>query len=173
MGNTFSSGAFHVLRASASETAAPCHVNAAVSPASVEFDAEGAVRRVSVTTNQPDYTITGNPDWLALEKNGAERLIMSEKCLEYISEDSIGVLEEGTKSISLASKSASWYNIGKSLGGKVMTMDIPENAAVYVFDRFDNVTYSSYMKDYGSKVYMPENGKIVFLGEDGGKIKIS
>ena len=47
-------------------------VTLTVSPASVEFDAEGAVRRVSVTTNQPDYTITGNPDWLALEKNGAE-----------------------------------------------------------------------------------------------------
>ena len=47
-------------------------VTLTVSPASVEFDAEGAVRRVSVTTNQPDYTVTGNPDWLALDKNGAE-----------------------------------------------------------------------------------------------------
>ena len=29
------------------------------------------------------------------------------------------------------------------------------------------------MKDYGSKVPLPSNGKIVFLGEDGGRIGIT
>jgi hypothetical protein len=47
-------------------------VTLTVSPTTVEYEAEGGVRRVSVTTNQADYTVTGNPDWLTVDKNGAE-----------------------------------------------------------------------------------------------------
>jgi len=90
-----------------------------------------------------------------------------------ISEENIPVLESDTKQIKLRTKNASWYNIGSTLGGKTITLGIPENAAVYVFDGFDRLHYSSAMKDYGSKVTLPENGKIVFLGEDGGTITVS
>ena len=107
------------------------------------------------------------------EKDGAEMLFYPESNIYMISEKNIPVLEDDTDSVSLKTKKASWYSIGKSMGEKTITIDIPEKAAVYVYDSFDNMVYSSYMKDYGNKVYLPENGKIVFLGENGGKINIS
>ena len=51
--------------------------------------------------------------------------------------------------------------------------DIPENAAVYVYDKFGNVTYTNYMKDYKGGVPLPEYGMIVFVGETGATIGIS
>ena len=50
---------------------------------------------------------------------------------------------------------------------------MPENSAVYVYDAYDRMIYSSYMTEYGNAVTLPENGKIVFIGEDGGTIKIN
>ena len=43
-----------------------------VSPASVAFEGEGGTFRVAVTTNVADYTVSGNPDWLTVGKNGSE-----------------------------------------------------------------------------------------------------
>ena len=53
-----------------------------------------------------------------------------------------------------------------------MTLEIPERAAVYVYDRHDRVIASSFMKDYGSTYPLPQGGKIVFVGETGSEIKI-
>ena len=58
------------------------------------------------------------------------------------------------------------------MAGKTITFDIPDHASVYVYDRFDNTLYSSYMTDYGNEVTLPTEGKMVFIGEDGSKIKI-
>ena len=93
--------------------------------------------------------------------------------VSFISEENIPVLEADTKEVSLRTKKASWYSIGESLSGVTVTLDIPENAAVYIFDSFDRLHYSSMMEDYGNRVTLPENGKIVFIGEDGGKITLS
>ena len=43
-----------------------------VSPASVAFESDGGTFRVAVTTNAADYTVSGNPDWLTVAKNGKE-----------------------------------------------------------------------------------------------------
>lgn len=43
-----------------------------VSPASVNFEADGGTLRVAVTTNAKDYTVEGAPEWLSVEKNGKE-----------------------------------------------------------------------------------------------------
>jgi hypothetical protein len=43
-----------------------------VSPASVAFEADGGTFRVAVTTNVDDYSVSGNPDWLTVAKNGKE-----------------------------------------------------------------------------------------------------
>lgn len=43
-----------------------------VSPGSVAFEADGGTVRVAVTTNVADYSVSGNPDWLTVSKNGKE-----------------------------------------------------------------------------------------------------
>lgn len=43
-----------------------------VSPATVAFEGEGGTFRVVVTTNVADYSVSGNPDWLTVAKNGSE-----------------------------------------------------------------------------------------------------
>lgn len=117
------------------------------------------------TRDLETYTIIKDGD---VEKMKAET-----SNITAISEESIPVLEEEMNTIALRTKNAAWYKIGESLGGKVKTLDIPDKAAVYIYDRFDNLCYSSYMDGYGNNVVFPENGKIVFLGEDGGKVTFS
>ncbi|MBO4878145.1 MAG: serine hydrolase [Ruminococcus sp.] len=112
-------------------------------------------------------------NYTAFSDSEGDKIRMENCNITLISEDSIPVLEEGTESISLRTKNASWYTVGKSLEGKTVTLDIPENAAVYIYDSYDKLHYTSYMKNYGSKVTLPKEGKIVFLGEDGGKITVS
>ena len=110
-------------------------------------------------------------DFEVFSENGCEFLRSSDKSATMISEDAISDLPADTYEIALETGRAKWYNIGE-MGGKSVTLDIPEKAAVYVYDRFDHVVYSSYMKDYGSTVTFPESGKIVFAGESGKKVGI-
>ena len=105
-------------------------------------------------------------------ENGAEIMDITNCALELISEDAIPELKSDVTEVKLSSKKAVWYKLGSS-DSKTINLDIPDNAAVYVYDKYDRVTYSSYMKDYGNSVPLPSEGKIVFIGEDGGKIGIT
>ena len=88
-----------------------------------------------------------------------------------VSEDSIYDLTADIHEIALETGRAKWYKIGE-MDLKSVTLDIPEQAAVYIYDKFDNVVYSSYMNGYGNHVTLPESGKIVFIGESGEKVGI-
>ena len=105
-------------------------------------------------------------------KNGCEYLRTDDQTLTMISEDAIPDLTADIRKIELETGRAKWYNIGK-MGGKSVTLDIPEKAAVYVYDKYDKVVYSSYMKGRGNSVTLPESGKIVFAGESGAAVDIS
>lgn len=104
-------------------------------------------------------------------ENGTEYLRTQDKGVTLISEDAIPELTADIHEIPLETGRAKWYNIGE-MGLKSVTLDIPEKAAVYVYDKFDKVVYSSYMKDFGNEVSLPESGKIVFVGESGAKAGI-
>lgn len=122
-----------------------------------------------------DLVMPGGRDVEDIEmriENGYEIMDITNCALELISEDAIPELPNDLKEVKLITKHASWYRLGRS-DSKSITVDIPENAAVYVYDKFDRMTYSSYMKDYGRTVPLPSEGKIVFLGEDGGTIGIT
>ena len=108
-----------------------------------------------------------------LQKDGKDYLRLTDSSMTLIAEDSMPELTEDMHSIALHTKQASWFRIGKPMKNLTVKLDIPENAAVYVFDQFGNMTYSSYMTDFGNSVTLPGSGKIVFLGEDGGSITFS
>ena len=98
--------------------------------------------------------------------------MISNEAISFISEDAIPELPDDLTEVALHTKQAVWYSIG-STDSKTLTLEIPEHAAVYVYDAYDHMTYSSYMLNYGSTVPLPAGGKIVFLGEDGGTVHIS
>lgn len=110
-------------------------------------------------------------DFELFTEGGCEYLRTQDKALTLISEKDIPYLTADMHGIALEKGKAKWYNIGE-MGSKPVTLDIPEKAAVYVYDKYDKVIYSSYMKDYGNKVTLPREGRIVFIGEDGAEVGI-
>ncbi|MCR4845739.1 MAG: beta-lactamase family protein, partial [Eubacterium sp.] len=76
------------------------------------------------------------------------------------------------KEVELTTDEAVWYNIDDSMANKTISLDRPENSAVYVYDKFGQVKYSSHMTEYGNIIHLPKNGYIVFVGEDGGTVSI-
>ena len=110
-------------------------------------------------------------DFEVFTENGCEYLRTGDQALTMVSEDSIPDLTADIHEIALETGRAKWYKIGE-MDLKSVTLDIPEKAAVYIYDKFDNVVYSSYMKGYGNNVTLPESGKIVFIGESGEKVGI-
>ena len=104
-------------------------------------------------------------------ENGIEYLCPTARGGRYISEDAIPDLPEDLSEVQLTTGHAAWYNISGSTAG-TMTLEIPEHAAVYVYDSRDRVVCSTVMKCIGDTVWLPENGKIVFVGETGEVIRI-
>ena len=49
----------------------------------------------------------------------------------------------------------------------------PENSAVIVFNKFDEVIYTSHNRDAGKVLPMPKDGKVVFLGQRGDTFAIT
>ena len=110
-------------------------------------------------------------DFEVFTENGCEYLRTGDQAMMLVSEDSIYDLTADIHEIALETGRAKWYKIGE-MDLKSVTLDIPEKAAVYIYDKFDNVVYASYMNGYGNHVTLPESGKIVFIGESGEKVGI-
>ena len=72
----------------------------------------------------------------------------------------------------LATDEAVWFNIDDSMANKTISLDRPDNSAVYIYDKFGKVKYSSHMLDYGDVIHLPKDGYIMFIGEAGDTINI-
>ena len=58
---------------------------------------------------------------------------------------------------------ARWYTISQNDAGKTMTVNLPENASFAVYDEESCVYYSTV--NGNQPVKLPENGKVVYIGE--------
>lgn len=81
-------------------------------------------------------------------------------------------LTKDVSTVALKTEEGTWFGIDDSLANTSISVDRPENSAVYVYDKYGDVIYSSHMKDYGDSIPLPKGGYIVFLGEDGGNVNI-
>ena len=66
---------------------------------------------------------------------------------------------------------ARWYKVGAA-AGKVMAVELPEDAGFWVYDRDWNVVASSVLWDDSSAV-LPEGGRIVFAGDPGARFQLT
>ena len=81
--------------------------------------------------------------------------------------DSLPVFTADIAEISLHSSEAAWYRIGKDMGGESIVVERPDNSAVFVYNKFRELLYSTHVKDAMNTIDLPVDGYIAFVGESG------
>ena len=104
-------------------------------------------------------------------REGEERKLLLSTGLEYMVGEGLPRFDGKEKSISLKTGEATWYFIDDAIAnGEVTIASRPAGSAVYVYNRYGDVLYSTHVVDAAANLPMPKGGKIVFLGEDGGRV---
>ena len=116
----------------------------------------------------PSSASRDRTDYEIVHENGTEYLLMTAFGEKLIVENAIPDLTDDIREVQLTSGAASWYNTDRG----TIRLDIPEKAAVYVYDCHDRLTFSGYMKDAGKTVVLSPGGKIAFVGETGSTVGI-
>ena len=80
---------------------------------------------------------------------------------EYISEDNIPEYAGGAD-VNRSEDRASWYRIGDGIANSTVSIEKPENGAIYVYNKYGDNVYNTHVKDASSDVPMPKGGYIVF-----------
>jgi len=95
--------------------------------------------------------------------DGKEYLFLNDNI--FISEKDIVDLYAGENAICTIQENgyARWYTINKNDAGKTMTVNLPENTSFAVYDEESCVYFS--VVSGNQPVKLPENGKVVFIGE--------
>lgn len=86
--------------------------------------------------------------------------------------DTLPMFTADITEISLHSSEAVWYRIGKDMSGKSIAVERPDNSAVFVYNKFRELLYSTHVKDAMNTIDLPVDGYIAFTGETGGSVKI-
>ena len=86
--------------------------------------------------------------------------------------DSLPAFTADITEIPLHSGEAAWYRVGKDMGGKSIIVERPDNSAVYVYNKFRELLYSTHIKDAVNAIDLPPDGYIAFAGETGDSVKI-
>lgn len=68
------------------------------------------------------------------------------------------------------SDEAAWYRIGDDIADTSIILERPKNSAIYVYNKYKDIVYSSHVESSVSEISLPQGGYIVFLGETGGEI---
>lgn len=75
--------------------------------------------------------------------------------------------------VELKSNEATWFYIGDEMEYSTIIAGRPENSAIYVYNKYFEIMYSSHIIGSSEKIDLPEDGYIVFLGEDGTTVSIT
>lgn len=92
--------------------------------------------------------------------------------LSFITEEDVAAFDGSIKSIELKSREANWFKISDNMANTTITVERPENSAIYVFNKYDEVVYTSHFVGASNDIPLPKDGKILFVGETGGVINI-
>jgi CubicO group peptidase (beta-lactamase class C family) len=108
---------------------------------------------------------------ISTDGNGSP-VIMTSAGQHFIMAEGIPGFDTSVKSVELH-ETAAWYSISDSIANTPVTVTRPENSAVIVFNKFDEVIYTSHAQDAGNVLPMPKDGKVLFLGQKGDKFDIT
>ena len=104
--------------------------------------------------------------------NGIEEINLDDLALKYVEEASIPLLDLSQKEIMLNKKGAVWYSISDKDAKKELYINPSDKMSVYVYNKYDECIYSTYMINMGNRVILPEQGKLVVVGEAGAKLQL-
>ncbi|MCR4644166.1 MAG: beta-lactamase family protein [Oscillospiraceae bacterium] len=85
---------------------------------------------------------------------------------KLISEDTIPSLDTNVRTVMLTDTVA-WYSIPDAAASSSVTVKRPDKSAVYVYNKFGEVIYTTHNKDAKPQIPMPKGGKVLFLGQPG------
>ncbi|MCR5283070.1 MAG: beta-lactamase family protein [Lachnospiraceae bacterium] len=118
-------------------------------------------------TNIPS---SGNRDLLdiALEEDGDSLQLYTSTGLTFMSDENMPCFDGSINEIILSSDEPAWFKIGKEMENAEITItERPAHSAVYVYNKFGEVVYTTHVKGMTDTLPMPEDGHIVFLGHTG------
>ncbi|WP_167956113.1 serine hydrolase domain-containing protein [Anaerosporobacter faecicola] len=96
--------------------------------------------------------------------NSAYYYIPQEELKEYTGEDLSWKAKE--------SNTVQWYSIGEDAVGKQKYIVVDGKGALYLYNRYHNLQYTTFMKNGGNTVVIPEGGTMVLVGEQGATIQL-
>ncbi len=93
--------------------------------------------------------------------------------VDYRFVDELPVFDKNVTEIDLHDEQAQWFVIGDDAAGSTVTADCPENAVIYVYNKYHEVVYSTHMLTASENIPLPAEGFIMFAGLDGESILIN
>ncbi len=120
----------------------------------------------------------------ALFRDTSDIELTSEHGVEYADIKNIGVLyaneavlepfpEQTTTYQMKREKRARWFSISEKESNQQVVIEADDNAAVYVYDKYHEVIYSTYILNGNHTVILPKDGTVAFIGEKGSKMNIT
>ncbi|NLL78708.1 MAG: hypothetical protein GX234_02670 [Clostridiales bacterium] len=71
-----------------------------------------------------------------------------------------------------ASEETKWYKIPQEMTGKRIEVQIEEGTAIFFYDQYMNLIYSTHMLNAGKQISLPKEGYAAFAAEKGKKCEI-
>ena len=109
---------------------------------------------------------------LTLVRDGKGTRLALSTGIECISVEDIPEFDGSVKTIELMDDEAKWFRISDGAAGFDITVDMKAGSAVYVFNKFSEMVYTTHVVDAAPEIPMPKDGYILFLGKTGDSIKI-
>ena len=91
----------------------------------------------------------------------------------YVSLAAIPEFTSDITEVELTSDCASWYRISDEMAYEMINVDCPEDAVIYVYNKFFEPVYTTHYLDAADSINLPEGGFIVFLGQTGESVTVS
>lgn len=107
-----------------------------------------------------------------IETEGDRVTVTFSDGLSFITEEDVAVFDGSVKSIELKSREAKWFKISDNMANTTITVERPESSAIYVFNKYDEVVYTSHFVGASNDIPLPKDGKILFVGETGSVVNI-
>ncbi len=131
-----------------------------------DSDHLSSFRNIPSSSSRDMWDVTLEKDGngiVALDASNAQRFIV---------EDRVPVFDNSVRTVTITDDAA-WFNISDSIASSSVTVTRPENSAVYVYNKFGEVIYTTHNMDARPQIPMPKDGKVLFLAESGGRFDIA
>lgn len=108
-----------------------------------------------------------------LSGGSAATILKTTRGANYRFVDELPVFDSNVREVSLHDDEAQWYAIGDDVAGSIITVDRPKDAAVYVYNKYHEVVYSTHMLTASGNIPLPAEGFIMFAGVDGKSVLVN